>query len=102
MKNKGSGHPRRRQIPARRPDHPRRVGAPHWPAPALRLSASWAQPARGWGSAEQSGARRGVTFQDRPQANDGAGLPAGPAGQAAEAVNLARDADRALDSVPGL
>jgi hypothetical protein len=36
--------------------------------------------------AQQPGARRRITLQDRPRAHDGADLPAGPAGQAAEAA----------------
>ncbi len=63
-----------------------RITTPHGTAIAVRLSPPGPKPARGGGAVEQQGARGGVAREDRPRADHGADLPAGAAGQAAQAA----------------
>merc|ERR1711969_445698 len=55
-------------------------------APALRLSSHRAEPAGGGGAAEHEGSGGGVAVEDRARHGHRADLPAGAAGQAAEAA----------------
>jgi hypothetical protein len=92
-----------RPRPARRQDHPRRMGTPPRPAPALRLPPPRPEPA----------GRRGPDQQPAAQAWRHARRPAAgqvtvpifllvPQVKLPKRLDLDRDAERALDSVPGL
>src|SRR5690554_6411703 len=62
------------------------MGAPPWPPPALRLSPDGPEPAGRRGAAEHERPSSGVALEDRARQGHRADLPAGAAGQAAEAA----------------
>ncbi len=71
-------------------------------APTLRLSPGRAEPAGRGGATEFERPRGGVTVKDRARADQRAGLPARATVKLPKRLDLARDAGRAADALPGL
>ena len=78
------------------------MGAAARSAPAVRLSPDRAKPVGGGGAAEFERSRCSLQIKDRAWADHRADLPAAPQVKLPKRLDLARDAERALDSVPGL
>src|SRR5690606_10331057 len=79
---------RSRHVTAGWKDHAWRMGTPHGPAAAVRLSASGAELAGRRRAAEHEGPSCGIAFENRTRPRHRANFSAGAAGQVAEAAEL--------------